>query len=88
MENSTGNAIEKKLRKQARMIKEKESRWNKQEKGTGNTGKHNSKTYGNKPECAGERRKIKEISTKGKTIETKQDFQKQRKKTLSTNWRE
>ena len=32
--------------------------------------------------------KAKEISTKGKTIQTKQDIPKQRKKILSTIWRE
>ena len=58
----------KKIRKQARMIKKKERRWNKWgEKGTGNTRKNNSTTWGNKSESAGQRRKIKEISTKGKT---------------------
>ena len=34
--------------------------------------KNNNTTSGNKPESPGERRKIKEISTKGKTIQTKQ----------------
>ena len=46
--------------------------------------KNNSTTWGNKPESTGQRRKIKEISTKGKTIQTKQDIPKQRKKILST----
>ena len=85
---STGNA-NKKIRKKARIIKKSERRWNKREqKGTGNTGKNNSTTRGNKPESAGERRNIKEISTKGKTIQTKQNFPKQRKKILSTIGRE
>ena len=47
-------------------------------------GKNNSTTWGNKPESTGQRRKTKEISTKGKTIQTKQDIPKQRKKILST----
>ena len=51
-------------------------------------GKNNSKTWGNKPESTGQRRKIKEISTKGKTIQTKQDIPKQLKKILSTIERE
>ena len=77
-----------KLRKQARMIK-RERRWNKREqKGTSDTRKNNSTTWGNKPESAGERKKINEIWTKGKTIQTKQDFPKQWKKILSTIGRE
>ena len=46
--------------------------------------KNNSTTWGNKPEGSGERRETKEISTKGKTIQTKQDIPKQRKKILYT----
>ena len=42
---------------------------------------------GNKPEGSSERRKTKEISTKGKTIHTKQDIPKQRKKISSTSGR-
>ena len=38
-------------------------------------------------ESMGERRTIKEISTKGKTIQTKQDIPKQRKNILSTTGR-
>ena len=68
--------------------KKKKRRWNKREKGIGNTGKNNCTTWGNKPENPGERRKIKEISTKGRIIQTKQDFPKQRKKILSTIGRE
>ena len=49
-----------------------------------NKGKNNSKTWGDKPEGSSERRKTEEISTKGKTIQTKQDIPKQRKKILST----
>ena len=40
-------------------------------------GKTCNTTWGNKPESTGERRKIKEMSTKGKTIQTKQDIPKQ-----------
>ena len=54
---------------------------NKKEKATQ---KNNSTTWENEPECSSERRKTKEISAKGKTIQTKQDIPKQRKKILST----
>ena len=49
--------------------------------------KNNNTTWGNKPESPGEKRYIKEISTKGKTIQTKQDIRKQRKKILPTSGR-
>ena len=49
-----------------------------------NTRKNNSTTWGNKPEGSGKRNETKEISTKGKTIQIKQDIPKQRKKILST----
>ena len=39
----------------------------------------------NKPESTGERRKIKKILKKGKTIETKQEILKQRKEILPTS---
>ena len=52
------------------------------QKGKGNTRKNNNTTRGNKPGSTGERRKIKEISTKGKTIETNQDIPKQRNEIL------
>ena len=42
-------------------------------------------TRGNKAENTGERWKIKKISRKGKTIQTKQDITKQRKKILPTS---
>ena len=38
-----------------------------------------------KPESTGQKRKIKEIMTKGKTIQTKVDILKQRKKILPTS---
>ena len=40
------------------------------------------------PDSNGQRRKIKEISTKGKTIQTKQNIPKKQKKILSTIGRE
>ena len=60
----------KKLRKQVRMMK-RGAEISSGEEGTGHMGKNNSKTWGNKPENTGQRRKIKEISTKGKTVQTK-----------------
>ena len=66
----------------------KQRHWNMYEQlGKGNTRKKNNTTWGNKPESTGKRRKIKEISTKGKTIQTKQDIPKHRKKILSTTGR-
>ena len=41
--------------------------------------KNNGTTWGKKQEGSGERRETIEISTKGKTIQTKQDIPKQRK---------
>ena len=77
MRNSTGNA-DKKSRKTDQKDKKKERKWNMQEqKGKDNSRKNNSTTQGNKPESTGERKKIKEISTKGNTIQTKQDIPKQ-----------
>ena len=79
--------IKKNLRKQAKMIKQRKDAgicWNQKEKG--NT-KYNNTTWGNKPERAGERRKIKEISTKGKTIQIMQDIPKQQTKIISMNGR-
>ena len=46
--------------------------------------KNTSTTWGNKSESSGERTNIKYISTKGKTIRTKQDILKQQKQILST----
>ena len=57
------------------------------QKGKGNTRKNNSTICGNKPESSGESRKTKEISTKGKTIKTKQDIPKYRKEILLTTGR-
>ena len=87
MGNSTGNT-DKKSTKAGQNDKTKERRWNMYEqKGKGNTKKDNSTTWGNKPESTGERRKIKEISTKGKTIQTKQETPKELKKIQSTTGR-
>ena len=77
----------KNLRKQTKMIKQM-WRWNMwEQKGKGNTSKNNSTIWRIKPENTGERRKIKEILTKGKTIQTKQDIPKQRKKIISATRR-
>ena len=56
--------------------------WEQNEKD--NMRKNNSTTWGNKPESSGERREIKEISTKVKTIQAKQDIPKQQKKISPT----
>ena len=87
MGNLTGIA-NKKTRKTS--PNDEERPWNKRGRGegTGNMGENNSTTWGNKPENTGQRRKIKEISTKGKPIQTKQDIPKQRKAILSTIGRE
>ncbi len=66
------------------MIKQRKEdgiRRNKKEK---STQEKNNTTWGNKPGSTGERRKTKEISTKNKTIQTKQDIPKQPKEILST----
>ena len=57
MENFTGNA--NKTTTKTSPNDKKERRWNKRDEETGNMGKNNSTTEGNKPESAGERRKIK-----------------------------
>ena len=49
--------------------------------------KNNNTTWGNKPESNGEIREIKDISKKGKTMQTKPDIAKQRKKILSKTYR-
>ena len=45
-----------------------------------NTRENNNTTWGNKSKGTGERRKIKKITRKSRTIQTKQDIPKQRKK--------
>ena len=66
----------------------RERSWNMwEDNGKDNTRKNISTNCGNKREISGERREIKEISTKDKTIHTKQDIPKQRKKILSTTGR-
>ena len=83
MGSSTGNP-DKKSTKTGQNGKTEKS-WNMwEEKEKDNTRKNNSTTWGNKPDGSDERRETKEISTKGKTIQTKQDIPKQRKKILST----
>ena len=87
MENSTGNS-DKKSTKTDLNDKTKEGRWNMQEqKARSNTINNYNTTLGNKSGSTGERRKIKDISTKGKTIQTKQDISKRRKKILLTTER-
>ena len=81
---STRN-LDKKSTKRGKNDKTKERRWNNYEqKKKYNTGKTYNTTWGNKPESTGERRKIKDISKKGKKIQTKEDIPKQWKKILST----
>ena len=83
MGSSTGNP-DKKSTKTVQNGKTERS-WNMwEENGKATREKNNSTTWGNKPEGSGERRETKEVSTKGKTIHTKQDIPKQRKKILST----
>ena len=51
------------------------------QKGKSDTSKNDKKkTRGKKPARTGERKKTKNISRQGKTIQTKLDLQKQRKK--------
>ena len=76
------------LRKQAKMIKQRKNAGtsrNKKEMATQE--KNNSTTWGNKPENTGDGRNLKEISTKGKTIQTKAEIPRQRKKILPTSER-
>ena len=56
-----------------------------EQNGKDNTRKINSTTWGNKPESSGKRREIKEISTKGKTIQTKQEIQNN-ERNFYQNW--
>ena len=55
------------------------------QKGKDNTRKNNNTTWGNKPESTGERRKKKEIPTKGKTLQAKHYIPNQAKKILPTS---
>ena len=64
--------------KQAKIIKQRKNARicrDKKEKAT----LEKKTSWRNKPESPGERRKIKKISTKNKTIKTKEDIPKQRK---------
>ena len=88
MDNSTGNAAKKKLRKQSKTIKQRknaETCWDKEKKATQEKITIQFEE-GNKPESTGKRRKIKKISIKGKAIQTKQNIPKQRKEILPTSW--
>ena len=80
MGNLKGNPDKKNLRKQAKIIK--------QRKNAGICRDKKEKAIQEKTtiQLAGinQKRKIKEISTKGKAIQTKLDIQKQRKKILPT----
>ena len=61
-------------------------RWNiLGQKGNSNIRKNNNTTWGKKQESTGERRKIKKISRKSKTIQIKQYIPKQRKEILPTS---
>ena len=79
MGNSTGNADKKNYKNRpkwynkGKILDYVETKTNTQNK------KNNNTTSGNKPESPGERRKIKEISTKGKTIQTKQHSKTKKK---------
>ena len=81
MGNSTGNADKKTStitnqneKKDAGICKKKKEKL---------TQEKNSATWGNKPESPIERNNIKEISTKGERIQTKQNIPKEWKKILS-----
>ena len=68
---STTN-LDKKATKTTQSDKTKEKRWNKlEQERKDNTGKTYDTAWGNIPESTSKRRKVKEISTKGKTIQTK-----------------
>ena len=86
MGSSTGNP-DKKSTKTSQNGKTERS-WNRwEENWKDNTRKNNSTTWGNKPEGSGERRETKKISIKGKTLQTKQDIPKLRKKIFISNWK-
>ena len=59
-----------------------------EQKGKGNMRKNNSVIWGNKPESTGERRKIKEISTKGWNNTDKTEHSKTTKSLFANNWEE
>ena len=82
--NSTGNA-DKTIWKQTKTIKKGKTLKHVGIKRKKQHLKNSYATWGNKPESTGERRKIKNISAKGKTIQTKRNIQKQRKKILLTS---
>ena len=89
--NSTRNT-DKNLRKQAKMIKQRknaETCRDKKEKTKIKIQlekiKNNNTTWGNKAESIDKRRKIKEILTKGRTLQTKQDIPKTTKENSINN---
>ena len=86
MGSSTGNAV-KKSPTTSKNDKMKEKRWNILGKKKKQRKKNDDTTRGIKQESTGERRKIKKISRKGKTIQTKQDILKQRKNSTSNQMR-
>ena len=60
------------------MVKQKDPRiYGRRMEETTREKNNSSTTGGNKPESSSEKRKTKEIPTKGKTIQTKQDIPKQ-----------
>ena len=69
----------KNLRKQAKIVKQKDHGICGNRIQRTKREKNNCTTWGNKPESSGERREIKEILTKCKTIQTKQDIPKNEK---------
>ena len=76
---STGN-VERNLRKQANMIRErKNAEICCDEKKKAALVKTNNTIWGKKSECTGKRRKTKKISILDKTIKTQQDILKRRK---------
>ena len=81
MGNSTANSDNKSSTK-VKSIKQRKKRWiNVGTKRKLQHKKNDNTTRGNKPE----RRKIKNISRQGKTLQTKQDISKQGEKMLPTS---
>ena len=69
------------------MIKQRKTLWNKlEQKGKSKTSNNDNTTRGNKLKSTGEKRKIKKIPRQGKTIQTKKDIPKQRKKIQTAVW--
>ena len=66
----------RKLRKQAKMIKQRKNAGRLDKKEKSNSVKNNNTTWGNQPESTYERRKIKKISRKGKNDTDKTEHSK------------